>query len=572
MNEEARSPLVVAIDDDANARPVLERQLVKRYGDDYDIRMVASPAHALRLLNEAQETGQPVALVLASHWMSEMPGTDVLWCVRGMHPAARRGLLLDRSDRSAELPILEAMAVGGFDNLVPKPSSGADENFHAVVGSLLADWAKVEGHGFVPVVAIGEPSHPRGRELREMLTRHSVPHRIHAPDSLAGRAALTRAGLGVDADLTVFVLEQTPLIDPTNAELLDALCTGGCDGFATGANGAPLEQEFDVAIVGAGPAGLGAAVTAASEGLRTLVLEREAVGGQASTSSLIRNFLGFPMGVRGSDLTNRGAEQAALFGARIRLMRAARTLVPGGARHTLVLCDDTIVTASVVVLAMGIAYRTLDVPGLERFRGAGVFYGSAVAEAAAMRGRRVFIAGGGNSAGQAAVYLAKFADSVTIVVRGSGLAMSMSEYLTTHVAGTSNIEVRPHTSVVDADGDDRLGELTLRNSIAGESTTEPADALFVFLGGRPHTEWLPAEMECDRWGHIRTGGDLVVDSKLPSAWLLERQPLPYETSVPGVFAAGDVRRGSLKRVATAAGEGSAMVTSVHQYLGDRPKP
>jgi thioredoxin reductase (NADPH) len=371
-----------------------------------------------------------------------------------------------------------------------------------------------------------------------------------------------------DADVTVFVLDQAPLVDPSDVELIEALCTGGCDTSPTGANTAPLEQEFDVAVVGAGPAGLGAAVNGASEGLRTLVLERTAIGGQAGTSSLIRNFLGFPMGVRGSDLTARGAQQAALFGARFRLMLAACTLLPGGARHTLVLSDGSVVTASVVVLAMGITYRTLDIPRLERFRGTGVFYGAAVAEAAAMRGRRVFIAGGGNSAGQAAVHVAKFADSVTIVVRGAGLGQSMSEYLTTHIAATSNIAVRPHTLIVEADGDDRLRGLTLRNSIAGETRTEPADALFVFLGGRPHTEWLPAEIECDQWGHIITGGDRIADNRLSPAWALERRPLAFETSVPGVFAVGDVRHGSLKRVASAAGDGAAMIASVHRSLGE----
>lgn len=229
MNEEATRPVVVAIDDDADALRVLERQLVKRYGDDYDIRLVASPAHAVRLLNGMQETGQPVALVLASHWMTEMLGTDVLLCVRGIHPAARRGLLVDRADRSAEFPIIEAMAVGRFDDVVPKPSIGADEGFHAVVGSLLADWAKSEGRGFVAVVAIADPSHPRAHELRDMLARHSVPHRIHAPDSPAGQAALTSAGLMTDADITVFVLDQAPLVDPSDVELIEALCTGGCD-------------------------------------------------------------------------------------------------------------------------------------------------------------------------------------------------------------------------------------------------------------------------------------------------------------------------------------------------------
>ena len=356
----------------------------------------------------------------------------------------------------------------------------------------------------------------------------------------------------------MFVLDRPPLIEPSNAELADAF----------GVNAAALDGEFDVVIVGAGPAGLGAAVYGASEGLRTLVLEREALGGQAGTSSLIRNFLGFPTGVSGSELAVRAYEQAWMFGACFHFMREAAELRIGRGRHEVVLADGTVVSARTVVLAMGVRYRRLGIAALEAMAGTGVFYGAAVSEAPAVEGQRVVIVGGGNSAGQAAVHLAKYARAVTILVRGSGLAESMSEYLVTQIAATPNIAVRAHQEVVGAGDGERLRHLTVRDVRSGATSEEAADALFVLIGAQPYTEWLPSEIERDPWGYVVTGRDLSVDGGPPAGWPLSRPPMLLETSAPGVFAVGDVRHRSLKRVASAVGEGSTAITLVHAYLAE----
>ena len=304
----------------------------------------------------------------------------------------------------------------------------------------------------------------------------------------------------------------------------------------------------------------------ASEGLRTLVIEREALGGQAGTSSLIRNFLGFPSGVSGSELAVRAFEQAWLFGARFHFMQQVIGLVPGPTRHRLVLEDGTTITARAVVLAPGATYRRLGIPKLEALTGAGVFYGATVSEATAVTGGTVFVAGGGNSAGQAAVHLAKYAGHVTLLVRGSHLARSMSEYLITEVAATNNIDIRTDVEIIDGHGDPRLQQLTVRNRVTGATETCDADALFVLIGAEPHTGWLPSEIVVDDWGYIVTGGDLLDHGRPPIGWPLQRPPMLLETSVPGVFAAGDSRHRSVKRVAAAVGEGSVAITLVHDHL------
>jgi thioredoxin reductase (NADPH) len=543
------------VDDRTEDLSALDRELRKRYGVDYEVVCDGSAASALDRLKGWKDSGRPVAVVLASHWMADMFGTDLLRRTGELLPTTKRGLLIGWGDRSTAEPILQAMAAGHFDYYLPKPSAIPDEAFHSIVETFLHDWAKVHGQGFTPIVAVGDPSSPRVHELRDLLTRNGLLHRIYAPDSAEGASLLSQAGLPSGEQLTVFVLDAPPLLDPTNAELADAL----------GVNATPLDGDFDVVIVGAGPAGLGAAVYGASEGLRTLVIEREALGGQAGTSSLIRNFLGFPTGVSGSDLAIRAYEQAWLFGAKFHFVQAA-ALRPGGHDHTIVLSDGTAVMTHAAILAMGVTYRRLDVPRLDAFTGAGVFYGAAASEAPAVQGQRVFIAGGGNSAGQAAVHLAKYAASVTILVRGAGLSHSMSEYLITQIAATANIDVRTQVEVVGGEGSSRLQCLTLRDTLTGRRTTEPADALFVLIGAQPHTEWLPPEICRDEWGYIVTGLDLLTAGRPAPGWRLQRPPMLFETSVPGVFAAGDVRHRSFKRVASAVGEGSTAITLVHEYL------
>jgi thioredoxin reductase (NADPH) len=478
--------------------------------------------------------------------------------VHELHPTTKRGLLVRWGDRSSADPILQAMALGGFDYYVPKPAVSADEGFHAVVQGFLSEWAKAHGRGFAPVTVIGDPVSRRVHELRDLLTRNGLLHRVHAPGSADGVTLLRRAGLSAGRGPVIMVLDSPPLIDPSNADIADAL----------GVSAAVPGQEFDVVVIGAGPGGLGAAVYGASEGLRTLVLEREAIGGQAGSSSRIRNFLGFPTGVSGSDLAIRAYEQAWLFGAGFLFMRRAVGLRPGRSHHTVVLSDGSEVSARTVVLAAGVEYRRLDVPSVETHTGAGVFYGAAGAEARAMRGHDVFVVGAGNSAGQAAMHLSRYAATVTMLVRGTSLRTTMSEYLVAEIEQAANIEVRLGIEVIDGSGLGGLETLTLRDRGSAATEVVPAYALFVLIGAEPRTGWLQGSVAMDDHGYVLTGLDAVSGGR-GGAWSALRPPLLLETSMPGVFAAGDVRHRSIKRVAAAVGEGATAISLVHDYLSEK---
>jgi thioredoxin reductase (NADPH) len=379
----------------------------------------------------------------------------------------------------------------------------------------------------------------------------------HEANSSEGRQLLVQAGISGDELPAVFVLDSPPLTNPTNADIADAF----------GVNTAILGRTFDVIIVGAGPAGLGAAVYAASEGIDTLVLEREAFGGQAGSSSLIRNFFGFPAGISGVALATRAYEQAWLFGATFHFMRGVTGLRAGAREHEIVLSDGTAVGSKAVVIATGVTYRRLGIPSLEALRGIGVFYGAAVSEAKAVRGEQVFVAGGGNSAGQAALHLADYAAHVTILVRADSLATGMSDYLIKEIEAAGNIEVRFGTELRGGEGQGRLETLIVRDRSTGEERRTAAAALFVLIGAEPHTDWLPPGIERDDWGYILTGPDLLRDGRSPPSWPVKRQPMLLETSIPGVFAAGDVRARSVKRVASAVGEGAIAIQLLHNYLG-----
>ena len=549
----------MAIDEGPEDAAVLRRELVNRYGTDYDVRVETSGDTALRVLENLRQREVPVALVLASQWMTPMTGTELLALAHELHPTAGRGLLIRWGDRSAADPILHAMALGRFDYYVPKPAATPDEAFHSIVENFLVAWARMHGSGYAPVVIVGDPASRRVHELRDLLTRNGLIHHVHSPTSRTGLELLAEAMTPDGAGPAVFVLDQPPLIDPSNADVATAL----------GVNNAALLEDFDVVVVGAGPAGLGVAVTAASEGLRTLVIEREALGGQAATSSRIRNFVGFPTGVTGSELAVRAYEQAWLFGAAFHLMQPVTALRIGTPWHAVVLSTGTQVRTRAVVLAVGVTYRRLGISSLDAFVGSGVFYGATVSEAPAMKDRDVYVAGGGNSAGQAAVHLAKYARAVTILVRGAGLAQTMSQYLITHIGAHPRITVRTHVEIVGGDGHGRLEAVDVRNTDTAAIERLQADALFILIGSEPHTAWLPDEIQRDEWGFIVTGTDLR-DTASHRRSSSARQPTPYETSVPGIFAVGDVRHRSIKRVASAVGEGSTCVSHIHDYLAVAP--
>jgi len=549
-------PLLLAIDEDPECLARTEEELSRRYGDDYSVRAERSSSAALSALEAACDAGQPVALVLADQWLTEMTGAELLARVKALHPSAKRGLLIawgGWGDAATAEAIFEAMALGRIDYYVLKPAASPDEMFHRTVAEFLFEWARAESAVQGEIEVVAEPRSPRAHELRNMLGRNGVPHVFHPPESPAGRALLAEAGRGDAAVPVARVRDGQILVDPSNVELAAAF---GVD------TELGEEREFDVVVVGAGPAGLAAAVYASSEGMRALVVEREAIGGQAGSSSLIRNYLGFSRGVSGGELAQRAYQQAWVFGTSFLLMREVTELIPGERRHRLRVSGGGEVEATAVVLAGGVSYRRLEIPALAKLEGSGVFYGASVAEARALAGRRAIIVGGGNSAGQAAMHLGRFAERVTLAVRGPSLADSMSNYLRGEIAAADNIDVMLETEVVDGAGEGNLETLTLRDNASGETSTVKADALFVLIGARPGTEWLPPEVERDGWGYVLTGNELAASGAVRPG----HEPLMYETSLPGVFAVGDVRHGAVKRVASAVGEGSVVIQQVHRYV------
>ena len=551
-----RPPALVAVDDDDAALSRVAEELRRRYGSDYRVLCAGSPDTALGVLQEMHDAGEQVAVVLAAQWMDEMRGPELLARVRELHPLARRALLIPWGgwgDRPTADAVMRAMALGQIDYYVLKPWRTPDEYFHRTISEYLHEWSRAAVSQPQEVAIVSEPRSAATHEMRNLLAHNGVPHAFHAPDSDEGRGLLDAAGVEFKGEPVVTMLDGSVLVGPTAPEL------AGAYGVSTEVEDA---RDFDVVVVGAGPGGLAAAVYAASEGLRTLVIERESIGGQAGSSSLIRNYLGFSRGVTGADLAQRAYQQAWIFGTRFVLMRTAKRMHHDGERHAIEISDMGEVTARAVVLATGVSYRRLSAPGLEELTGSGVYYGASVAEAAGLTGEEVFVVGGGNSSGQAAMHLARFARRVRMIVRGSSLAATMSRYLIDEIEAAANVEVIPQTEVVGAAGEGHLERLTLRSRAEGSEREVPAAAVFVLIGARPHTGWLPGAIERDPRGYVQTGPLVHPYDR----WPLARAPQPYETSVPGVFAVGDVRNGSVKRVASAVGEGSVVIQQVHHHL------
>ena len=553
----ASRPVLLAVDDDVADLRGISRELHKRYGEDYSVVCERSPDAALGRLRELEEADEEVALVLADQWMAEMSGPDFLTRAGEISSTAKRALMVDWGDRAAVRPLHQAMALGRIDYYVTKPYGRHDERFHRVISEFLYDWSKDRIPKFDEIRVVGEQWSPRSYELRDLLGRNGVLHTFHPSDSREGRELLARVGHEEGPLPVVALFDGQVLVDPTNSDIADAC----------GVNPTWEKSDFDLVIVGAGPSGLAAAVYAASEGLDTLIVEDEAVGGQAGTSALIRNYLGFPSGVGGAELASRAAEQAWLFGATFLFMRRVTGLRREGNRIVVNLSCGQDVTAKSVIIATGATYRRLGVPGLEALSGSGVFYGAAVSEARAMWGQEVYVVGAGNSAGQAALHLAKYASRVTLLARGDSLETSMSRYLIREIDAAQNVAVRLGTRVIDGGGRGRLEHLVLEDSASGLTETVTAAGLFVLIGAEPHTSWLPQEIARDERGYIVTGRDFSRYGLPRRGWHVERFPLPLETSMPGVFAAGDVRHGAVKRVASAVGEGSIAVQTIHEYLG-----
>jgi thioredoxin reductase (NADPH) len=552
-------PIFFLVNDRERALRELAGALDRRFGADYQILSEQSPDKALIALARLAATSETVALLIGTPRMAGSDGVEFLVRAHQLHPGAKRVLLIGRGQWAAASahPAVRAMLLGQIDSYLFDPVGEVERWLYLPVCELLAEWAASQPPQFEAVRIVGLAGEERAHALRDYFARAAIPYRFHAADTEAGQALLAEAGQdGSRLPVLVFYTGRV-LVDPSNAELAEHL----------GWRRRPPPGTYDVAVVGGGPAGLAAAVYAASEGLQTLVLESEWAGGQAGTSSLIRNYLGFPRGLSGDNFTNRALEQAWLFGANFVSQQVTGLGIRGPGRFLQVL-DGSEIAARTVIIATGVAWRRLHAPGLEALHGAGVYYGAAGTEAPAMEGGDVFVVGAGNSAGQAAVHLARYARSVTLLVRGDALASSMSDYLVRELGAIPNVAVRLRAEVVGGEGRGRLERITLRDRQDGVARTVPAAGLFIMIGGEPRTDWLAGSVQRDRQGYVLTGRDLVRDGALPAGWPLERAPSLMETSEPGVFAVGDVRAGSVKRVASAAGAGAIAVQLVHEYLNE----
>src|SRR4051812_21470558 len=497
--------------------------------------------------------GDSVAVMLADYRMPRMNGLEFLEAAMDVYPAARRVLLTAYADTGAAI---DAINVVDLDYYLLKPWDPAEEKLYPVIDAQLEAWAAADHRPVVETKVVGHRWSARSSEVREFLARNQVPYRWYSSETPEGLRLLDAAGSdGLELPLVVGP-DGTALKAPTDAELAAHV------GLAT----APAKDFYDIVVIGGGPAGLGSAVYGASEGLRTVLVERTATGGQAGQSSRIENYLGFPDGVSGAQLTERARRQAIKFGAELITTRDVVALEVNGSGRTVRFADGGSIDAHTVILATGVAYQQLTATGLEQLTGRGVYYGSALTEAANCTDQDVYIVGGANSAGQAAAYLSRGARSVTLLVRGRSLESSMSYYLIQQLAGIKNVAVRTCTEVVEAHGEEHLEKLTLRNNATGEVETVDAGYLFVFIGAAPRTDWLDGVVVRDQRGFVVAGPDLATDGARPPGWFLDRPPFHLETSVPGVFAAGDVRAESAKRVASAVGEGAMAVMLVHRYL------
>lgn len=547
-------PVILAVDEGENSRHDIERELRDRYEGSYRIICAGSAVEATAELGRLADAQEEVALVLAGDTLGDGRGSEFLGRVRMRHPQAQRGLLIDYATWGhgpTGETIFNAMALRQIDYYLIRPTRAPDEMFHQAISTFLLEWTHARRISSHTVHIVGESWTGRAHELREVLGRCALPHRFCLADSSEGRALVSEAGGSHPLPLVIFPNGEV-LADPSNAELT----------MAAGGPVSPDGRDFDLVIVGAGPGGLSAAVYGASEGFRTLVIDSGGIGGQATSSSLIRNYLGFPRGISGRRLAEEAYEQAWVFGAHFAFMQEATALRRQGERILVNLSDFSDVSARAVILATGAAYRRLEVEEIESLAssGAGVFYGGPATEAPALTDRDVVVVGGANSAGQAALHLAEYAPRVTIAVRASSLGAGMSHYLVQQVEASPNIEVRLETEVVGGGGDGWLERLDLRSG--GETETVEAHALFLMIGARPNTDWLPPAVLRDERGFIRTGFELA---ETPD-WPLERAPLSLETSMPGVLAVGDVRDGSMNRVASAVGEGSIAVRLVHDLF------
>ena len=553
--ERTTRPVLLTVDDDPSVSRAVARDLRRRYGADYRIMRSDSGEEALEAIRDVVLRGEQVAAILADYRMPRMNGVDFLEQAMDLVPRARRALLTAYADTNAAI---QAINVVDVDHYLLKPWEPPEEKFYPVVDELLEAWRREGKEPEHKIKILGHPWSAASYEIRDFLARSMVPYRWYNVGDPEGARLLAAAGAEESQAPIVVTRDGQPLVQPTLLEVANAV------GLSTTAQG----EFYDVVIIGSGPAGLGAAVYAASEGLKTVVVERAAAGGQAGQSSRIENYLGFPDGVSGDQLTDRARRQALRFGAELLTARSVVGLEVKGPAREVLFDDGSSVLAHAVVLATGVSYRQLQAAGADELVGRGVYYGSSATQAESCLGDHVIIVGGANSAGQAAVFFSRYASKVTMAVRGDSLEKSMSSYLISQIARIPNINVRLNTSVQSCTGNDRLQCVTFVDHAGGQEVVDSGH-LFVFIGAAPLTDWLPPSLVRDPSGFVVTGLALTAGGRRPESWDLERDPYLLESSIPGVFVAGDVRAQSVKRVASAVGEGALAVTLVHRYLAEQ---
>ncbi len=545
-------PIILAVDDDPEVLNAVDRDLRAHFRADYRVIKVASGRLAMETTTQLKQRGSPIALFLVDERMPEMSGTQFLAEAIKLYPDARKVLLTAYAD--TETAILAINKIG-LDHYLLKPWEPPAERLYPILDDLLTDWKARTRPLFDGLRVAGTGLSPSSYALKDFLAGNQVPYQwVDLDADPAARALVEAMPGGLKRLPVVFFPDGASMVQPTTLQLAEKL------GMQTHAK----SKQYDLVVVGGGPAGLAAAVYGASEGLRTILVERYATGGQAGTSSQIENYLGFPSGVSGADLARRATTQAKRFGAEVLTAQDVGSIERNDPYRVVKLSDGSVLQSKTVVIASGMEVRRLDVPGIEALVGCGVFYGAALTEAATYRDRDVFVIGGANSAGQGAMFFSRYARRVTMLVRGESLTASMSQYLIDRIADTKNVEVLTRAAVCGVRGTERLEAITISDLKTGATREMPADALFIFIGTSPRTEVVAGLVQRDAQGFILTGRDLMVDGQRPPGWT--RDPYLFETSVPGIFAAGDARRGSGKRVAAAVGEGSATVSMVHEYL------
>ena len=554
-------PILMTVDDDPQVLSAVERDLRRYYRNDYRVMKASSAQEALDAVRQLKQRDDPVALFLVDQRMPGMSGTEFLTESMKFYPNARKVLLTAYADTQAAIDSINSI---GLDYYLMKPWDPPEQNLYPVLDDLLSAWWQEAPPSYDGIRLAGTLWSPKSHDAKDFLARNRIPYLwldIEQDSQARELVDATLASLAGPATPVrrlpvIFFPDGNILIEPDNITLAEKV------GLRTQAT----QPFYDLVIVGAGPAGLGAAVYGASEGLKTLMIDKEATGGQAGTSSRIENYLGFPKGLSGAELAQRATTQAERLGAEIlTAQEVVKVRVEDPYRYVL-LNSGTEIGCRALILACGVTVRRLEAPGIERLTGAGIYYGAALTEAAHYRGQQVLVVGGANSAGQAAMFFSRYAEKVTMLVRGSGLAESMSQYLIDQIAGTPNIEVVVQVEVIEAHGEDRLESVSIRQLETGTIDKLPAGAVFIFIGAVPHSELVAGVVQRNSAGFILTGSDLIHDGKKPAGWKVQRDPYLLETSVPGIFAAGDIRQGAVRRVASAVGEGAIAVSLVHQYL------